>query len=191
VPRAARSSASLFLAEWSRATNPASTPQTGTYNFRYMVISSMQYVTGSHAVKAGVQWHIGQTWNTADANADLVQRYRDGTPDSVIVYNTPTRLYNLMGADLGFYLQDSWTLKRLTINPGVRFEYFNSSAQAKAVDTKRDLAHGMIRTEVTCKRCGGHLGHVFDDGPREAGGLRYCINSLALDLQPASDTASE
>jgi len=39
--------------------------------------------------------------NTADANADLVQRYRDGVPDSVIVYNTPTRLYALMGADLG------------------------------------------------------------------------------------------
>jgi carboxypeptidase family protein len=118
-------------------TTTASTPQTGTYNFRYMVISSMQYVTGSHAVKAGLQWHIGQTWNTADANADLVQRYRDGSPDSVIVYNTPTRLYNLMGADLGFYLQDSWTLKRLTINPGIRFEYFNSSAQAKAVEAGR------------------------------------------------------
>src|SRR5712691_1023391 len=118
-------------------TTTASTPETGTYNFRYMVISSMQYVTGSHAVKAGLQWHIGQTWNTADANADLVQRYRDGVPDSVIVYNTPTRLYALMGADLGIYLQDSWTLKRLTINPGIRFEYFNSSAQAKAVEGGR------------------------------------------------------
>jgi len=84
-----------------------------------------------------VQWHIGQTWNTADANADLVQRYRDGVPDSVIVYNTPTRLYALMGADLGFYVQDSWTLRRLTINPGIRLEYFNSSAQAKAVEAGR------------------------------------------------------
>ena len=118
-------------------TTTASTPETGTYNFRYMLISSAQYVTGSHAVKTGVQWHIGQTWNTADANADLVQRYRDGVPDSVIVYNTPTRLYALMGADLGIYLQDSWTLKRLTINPGIRYEYFNSSAQAKAVEAGR------------------------------------------------------
>jgi hypothetical protein len=118
-------------------TTTASTPETGTYNFRYMVISSMQYVTGSHALKAGVQWHIGQTWNMADANADLVQRYRDGIPDSVIVYNTPTRLYALMGADLGIYLQDSWTLKRLTINPGIRWEYFNSSSEAKAVESGR------------------------------------------------------
>jgi hypothetical protein len=118
-------------------TTTASTPETGTYNFRYMVISSMQYVTGSHALKAGVQWHIGQTWNMANANADLVQRTRDGVPDSVIVYNTPTRLYALMGDDLGLYLQDSWTLKRLTINPGIRFEYFNSSAQPKAVEAGR------------------------------------------------------
>jgi hypothetical protein len=118
-------------------TTVASTPETGTYNFRYMIISTMNYVTGSHALKAGFQWHIGQTWNTADANADLVQRYRSGVPDSVIVYNTPARLYNLMGADLGLYLQDSWTLKRLTINPGLRYEYFNSSAQANAVEGGR------------------------------------------------------
>jgi len=118
-------------------TTVASTPQTGTYNFRYMFISSAQYVTGSHAIKTGMQWHIGQTWNTADANADLVQRYRDGVPDSVLVYNTPARLYNLMGADLGVYVQDSWTLRRLTVNPGVRFEYFNSSAQPKAVEGGR------------------------------------------------------
>jgi hypothetical protein len=118
-------------------TTTASTPETGTYNFRYMIISSAQYVTGSHALKTGLQWHIGQTWNMADANADLVQRYRDGVPDSVIVYNTPTRLYNLMGADFGVYIQDSWTLKRLTVNPGVRYEYFNSSSQPKAVEAGR------------------------------------------------------
>ena len=118
-------------------TKVASTPETGTYNFRYMIISSMNYVTGSHALKTGLQWHIGQTWNTADANADLVERYRNGVPDSVIAYNTPARLYNLMGADLGLYIQDSWTLKRLTINPGLRYEYFNSSIQAKAVEAGR------------------------------------------------------
>jgi len=118
-------------------TTASGTPQSGTFNFRYMLISSMSYVTGSHAIKAGVQWHIGQTWNTADANADLVQRYRDGVPDSVIVYNTPTRLYNLMGSDSGVYLQDSWTLKRLTLNPGVRYEHFNSSNQPNAVEGGR------------------------------------------------------
>ena len=64
---------------------------------------------------------------------------------------------------------------------------FTEPAFAENVETKRDLSHFMVRTEVTCKKCGGHLGHVFDDGPKDAGGLRYCINSAALDLQTAAE----
>jgi len=60
---------------------------------------------------------------------------------------------------------------------------FTDPAVAENVGTRSDGALGMHRTEVFCKNCGGHLGHVFDDGPKDEGGKRYCINSVCLDFE--------
>lgn len=65
---------------------------------------------------------------------------------------------------------------------------FTRPAEDGAVSEERDVSHGMVRTEVRCAKCEGHLGHVFPDGPGPAG-LRYCINSASLEFDPEGGPA--
>ena len=66
---------------------------------------------------------------------------------------------------------------------------FWAAAKPGAVEERTDASQGMSRTEILCARCGGHLGHVFPDGPNPTG-LRYCVNSLSLELDPEDADAS-
>lgn len=68
--------------------------------------------------------------------------------------------------------------------------FFDAVEDSKIIQ-REDNSHGMRRVEVLCRRCGGHLGHLFDDGPRDKTGLRYCINSVSIDFQPKEGGGTE
>ncbi len=108
---------------------------TGTYPDRKVLSTAVSYVTGSHAFKTGAQWSFGVDGNSQIRTGDIIQNYILNAAgvevaNSVTVYNTPTRYFEYVNGDVGVYAQDVWTMKRLTLSPGFRFDHFNAEIQA-------------------------------------------------------------
>jgi peptide-methionine (R)-S-oxide reductase len=91
--------------------------------------------------------------------------------------NKATGIYMCAGCGAPLFASDT------KYNSGSGWPSYTAPLADGAVEEHRDTAHGMLRTEVRCASCEGHLGHVFPDGPGE-NGLRYCINSASLDFKP-------
>ena len=127
---------------------------------RRNIQGSVSYVTGSHSVKAGVQWQWGTFYHRDESNGDIVQRFQTAIKDEhgavigfanpldVLAQNTPVQSRERLNRDLGFFVQDTWTIKRLTVTGGIRRESLNSQVDSLTAAAGRFVPE-RTHTEIT------------------------------------------
>ena len=98
--------------------------------------------------------------------------------------NKDEGLYRCTGCDTPLFSSET------KFESGSGWPSFYAPVEQDNVEVEQDTSFGMSRTEVLCANCEAHLGHVFDDGPRDKTGLRYCINSASLAFDPEADDSS-
>jgi Carboxypeptidase regulatory-like domain len=143
----------------------------GPYYFRepdrHTFSGSLSYVTGAHALKAGFQLGKGSNHHqrTMNGGIDLYQEYNNKVPASVMIYNTPQETREVIKYDLGIYLQDSLRFNRLTVNPGLRVELFNTYVPAQTSPAGQFVparAFAKIENLPNWKDVAPRLGFVYD-----------------------------
>lgn len=101
-----------------------------------------------------------------------------------LLHNKDVGTYKCSGCGLALFKSDG------KFESGCGWPSFFEPLEGAHITETTDHTHGMVRTEITCSRCGGHLGHVFNDGPAPTG-LRYCVNSVSIDFDAEAEGADE
>jgi hypothetical protein len=154
--------------------------------------AAMTYVTGSHNIRAGFGWERGEFYHSSDSHADITARNYDTfiqdpvthnftfvTPLSVTIANTPRQSQETMNANLGVYAQDQWTMKRLTLNYGLRWEYINSKVDLMTAPAGRFVP---ARTQIEVldrpnwKDWAPRFSLVYDLFGNQKTAIKYSIN---------------
>jgi hypothetical protein len=129
------------------------------------VVASVSYVTGSHAIKVGFQDKFGRIRQTLTNNGNMVQVYNNGVPLQVRVYNTPVSTDASLNGDIGAYVQDSWRVRRLTLNPGLRWEQLREEVNAQSAPAGRFVgprSFDAIENLPNFKNFASRVGAAFD-----------------------------
>jgi hypothetical protein len=116
----------IFRADSNIASGGSPYMHASRHSIRYVGTGS--YVTASHAVKTGVQYVHGRQWQSLEVNGDIAYSLRNGAPISLTQYAMPIRYQDDIHGDLGLFIQDQWTRRRLTLTGGVRFDHYNGGA---------------------------------------------------------------